>query len=560
MRRSGNFACARLIFGIVAASLHLAFTAAGAAQVSWGAAVSNGVGLADGTDLPAGDLVRLGSFNLTPAQIAANASNLPFLESHFVEFGRALIGDGNVAGDGVRHPAHWFANSTNSSDNLGIAGARIYYWIFNTVPGTTPNQIGIYTAPANSAWVFPADAQIPNTTSTDLSQVPHDSSGIIVGGFGVGTSDLSGSPLYNLAVVSSNSTPTPTPTVTPTPGGSPTPTPTPGSTPTPTVSPTVTPTPGGSPTPTPSATPAPSATPTASATPGSSATPTPSATPGSSGTPTPGSSPSPSATTGNTLANLSTRGVVETGENVLIGGFIVQGSGSKRVIIRAIGPSLQNAGVNGALTDPTLTLFDSHGTPLASNDNWGDSAQKQQIIDTQIAPSDPRESAILEALSPANYTAVVSGVDGSTGIALVEVYDLDSKGSSKLVNLSTRGHVQTGNGVLIGGFIVGGQSSEKLVFRAIGPSLARANPPIADALADPVLELHNAQGALIFSNDNWTESPQKQQFIDLGIAPTDQKESAILATLAPGNYTAVVSGGNGSSGIALVEVYNVTGR
>jgi hypothetical protein len=260
-----------------------------------------------------------------------------------------------------------------------------------------------------------------------------------------------------------------------------------------------------------------------------------------------------------TLANISTRGDVLTGDNVLIGGFIITGTDSKKVIVRAIGPSLGGQGVQGAMADPTLELHQTgDDTPIASNDNWMDAPNKQAIIDTGIAPTDPAESAILEdTLDPGSYTAIVRGANNSTGVALVEVFDLNSGTSPAiLANISTRGFVGTTDNVLIGGIIILGASDQQVLIRAIGPSLS--NQGVSGALADPVLELHDQDGNLIYSNDNWMDPPNDTAaIIATTIPPTDNAESAILITLAPGNYTAIVSGKNGTTGVALVEVYQI---
>ena len=247
------------------------------------------------------------------------------------------------------------------------------------------------------------------------------------------------------------------------------------------------------------------------------------------------------------LGNISTRLEVETGDNVLIGGFIITGTQPKELILRAIGPSLP---LGGTLADPTLELHDSTGAIIASNDNWR-STQEQAIIATGVAPVNDAESAIVMTLNPGDYTAIVRGANGGTGIGLVEAYDLDQSVDSKLANISTRGLVQTGDNVLIGGFIVLGESPAKTILRAIGPSLS-----IPGALADPTLELHDGNGTLLMSNDDW-KTDQESEIIATGIAPTKAAESAIVATLAPGNYTAIVRGKNNSTGIALVEVYQL---
>ncbi|MDQ6809085.1 MAG: hypothetical protein M3Z64_06620 [Verrucomicrobiota bacterium] len=254
--------------------------------------------------------------------------------------------------------------------------------------------------------------------------------------------------------------------------------------------------------------------------------------------------------------NISTRGDVGTGDDALIGGFIVQGNAAKKVIIRAIGPSLAIAGVKGSLADPVLELHDGSGKLLETNDDWQTSANKQAVIDSGIPPSDSRESAILQTLSPGNYTAIVRGAAGGVGVALVEVYDLD-RASGRLGNISTRGRVQTGDEVMIGGFIIGGEAPAKVLVRAIGPSLSTGNAPVAGALADPVLELHDSDGNLMATNDNWHDGVQAQEISDTTIAPSDSKESAIVASLNPGNYTAIVRGVSNSTGVALVEVYKL---
>jgi hypothetical protein len=245
------------------------------------------------------------------------------------------------------------------------------------------------------------------------------------------------------------------------------------------------------------------------------------------------------------LGNISTRALVETGDKVLIGGFIVTGTEPKKVIVRAIGPSLP---LTGLLLNPFLELHDSSGAIIVSNDNWR-TDQEQEIIATGLAPSNDNESAIVMTLNPDSYTAIVQGVAGGSGIALVEVYDLDQLVDSKLANISTRGLVETGDNVLIGGFIVLGDNAANVLLRAIGPSL-----PVAGSLADPTLELHDSNGTTLTLNDNW-RSDQESEILGTGIPPADDAESAILTTLSPGPYTAIVRGANNATGIALVEVY-----
>jgi hypothetical protein len=275
------------------------------------------------------------------------------------------------------------------------------------------------------------------------------------------------------------------------------------------------------------------------------------------------------------LGNISTRAFVQTGDNVMIGGFIVEGSGPKRVIIRAMGPELGAPPYNipNALTNPTLELHNSTGALIASNDNWVttivggiiSSNQVSEIRDSGHAPTDGRESAILADLSPGNYTAIVRGVDNMTGVALVEVYDLNTKAASILGNISTRSFVQTVDNVMIGGFIVQGTGPKRVIVRALGPELGAPPYNIPNALASPTLELHNGAGALIASNDNWQQTIiggviTRNQVADIqnsGHAPTDPSESAIVAELSPGNYTAIVRGVNDTTGVGLVEVYDL---
>ena len=274
------------------------------------------------------------------------------------------------------------------------------------------------------------------------------------------------------------------------------------------------------------------------------------------------------------LTNISTRALVETGENVVIGGFIVQGSEAKRVIIRAIGPELTQHGVPDALHNPTLELHDGTGALIASNDNWvttiigGIITQNQvrDIMNSGYAPSNGLESAIIADLQPGNYTAIVRGVNNTTGVGLVEVYDLNpgTISPSVLRNISSRSLVLEGDNVMSGGFIVQGSGTKRVIVRAIGTELTRYG--VQNVLTDPTLELHDGTGALIASNDNWQTTViggiiTKDQVTDIqnsGHAPTQPSESAIIAEeLPPGRYTAIVRGKNIIVGVALVEVYDL---
>jgi hypothetical protein len=233
----------------------------------------------------------------------------------------------------------------------------------------------------------------------------------------------------------------------------------------------------------------------------------------------------------------------------MIGGFIVSGTSKKSMALRALGPSLSKGGVKHPLSNPLLELHDSTGKLIALNDNW--TSLPPGTVIPELQPTSPNESVIVASLAPGSYTAVLRGVNGSTGIGLCELYDLDPNDSS-VRNISTRGDVGISDDAMIGGFIVGGTAPSKVIIRAIGPSLTAAG--VTGALPDPVLELHGSDGSLIFQNDNW-RTTQQQQIMDSGVAPTNDKESAIVATLAPGNYTAIVRGVANTTGVALVEVY-----
>jgi hypothetical protein len=255
--------------------------------------------------------------------------------------------------------------------------------------------------------------------------------------------------------------------------------------------------------------------------------------------------------TRNAVLNVSTRMQVQTGDNVLIGGFIVTGTETEKVVLRALGPSLGQAGVAGALQDTTLALHDGTGAVIASNDDWRTS--EAEVSATGIPPTNNRESAIVAMLAPGAYTAVVRGKNDTTGVGLIEAYDLDSAVASKLANISTRGPVEAGDKVMIAGFIVGGTKSSQVTVRALGPSLAASG--VTGVLADPTLELFGANGERFAINDNWKDS-QQAELVASGIAPSNDAEAAIIAALPPGPCTAVVRGNNGQTGVALVEAYN----
>ncbi len=249
---------------------------------------------------------------------------------------------------------------------------------------------------------------------------------------------------------------------------------------------------------------------------------------------------------------------VLTGSNVGIGGFIITGTGAKHVLIRAIGPSLTGSGVPNALADPVLELHGPGTFTTVNNDNWRDDpAQEALIIASGIAPTNDLESAIDANLNPGAYTAIVSGKNNTSGVGLVEVYDLSQAVPSKLGNISTRAFVGGGSDVVIAGFILGGNGgTDRVALRGIGPSLTAQGVP--NALADPVLELRNGNGVLLVSDNDWQDNPlQASALIAAGLAPANDLESGIVMTLPPGTYTALLAGLNDGTGVGLVEVYDL---
>ena len=248
---------------------------------------------------------------------------------------------------------------------------------------------------------------------------------------------------------------------------------------------------------------------------------------------------------------------VQTGDNVGIGGFIVSGSVPKRVIIRAIGPSLTRFGITDPLLDPVLELHGPAGFTTVINNNWRDT-QEDDIQATGIPPVNDFESAILRDLNPGAYTAIVRGNGNTSGVALVEVYDLNQSANSKLANLSTRAFVSTGDNIVIAGFLLSDNDTmDRVVIRGIGPSLAPGLFPVSAVLADPNLELRDANGSLLVSNNDWQDNPvQAAEITAAGLAPGNAREAAIAATLPPGLYTALLFGTANGTGIGVVEVYD----
>ncbi len=254
------------------------------------------------------------------------------------------------------------------------------------------------------------------------------------------------------------------------------------------------------------------------------------------------------------LANISTRVRVGTGEAAAIGGFIVVGETPKKVIVRALGPSLSSSGLSASklAADPTLELLDSSGAVIATNNSWREA--EAEVNATGIPPRDDAESAIVATLEPGSYTAVVHDARGAGGLALVEIYDLNPATGSELANISTRGHVQRGDNVMIGGFIVRGSEPSAVVVRAIGPSLASSG--VINPLPDPSLSVHDADGNVVAANEDWKQR-QQSELEAIQMAGSHDSEAAVIAELAAGSYTAVVSGGAGTTGVGLVEVYRL---
>ena len=251
------------------------------------------------------------------------------------------------------------------------------------------------------------------------------------------------------------------------------------------------------------------------------------------------------------LANISTRGRVTDGENVMIGGFIITGDIPRRIVLRGLGPSLARSGVQNPASDPVLTLFNSLGAVLASNDDWD--SHDPVVIVTGLAPTEAVESFLVATLPPGAYTTTLRS-NGSSGPALFELYQLDNSATSRAVNLSTRGRVGSGDDVMIAGFILTGNEAGRLGLRVLGPSLSEAG--ISDPLANPELGLYDGYGTLIFRNDDW-RSDQEAAIVEAGLAPPAEQESAMIATLPGGNYSAIARGVNGSEGVGLIEIYDL---
>jgi hypothetical protein len=256
------------------------------------------------------------------------------------------------------------------------------------------------------------------------------------------------------------------------------------------------------------------------------------------------------------LQNISTRAQVGTGEKVLIGGFIVTGSAPKKVLVRGRGPSLSASGIADPVHDPTLELYNStpNSAAIATNDNWQDS-QAQEITNSGLAPGSPLDSTIIQTLAPGAYTVIVRDKDtGAARLGIVEVFDVEPAVTAQLGNLSSRGFVGTGDNVLIGGVIIGpsGTGDGNILFRSLGPSLGSFG--VSGALPDPTLKLVDQNGAQLAVNDNWRANEAAIQAQAPSLAPSRDEESALIAILPPGQYTAIVEGKN-ATGVATVEAY-----
>jgi hypothetical protein len=412
-------------------------------------------------------------------------------------------------------------------------------------PTATPTATAAATATATSTPTATATATPTATPITTPSPTP------------TATATATAMPTATATAASTptataSSTPTATATATSTPTATPA-SPTPAATATATAAPTATA--ASSPTATATASASPSVNPLSSPTPMATATPT--AAPVATATPTATATAAATTTPATQTVNLSTRMRVQTGENVGIGGFIITGTAPKPVLVRAIGPSLSQFGVANALGDPLLELHGPGGFSTITNDNWRDDPlEALQIEATGIAPTNDFESAIDASLNPGSYTAVVRGSNNASGVGLIELYDLDQAVPAKLANISTRAFVSTADDIVIGGFqLRGNTGGNRIIVRGIGPSLAAFG--VANALANPTLELRDGNGALVVANNDWQDNPaQAAELTAAGLAPTNQSESGIAATLPPGAYTALLAGVNNGTGVGLLEIYD----
>ncbi|CAN5482802.1 hypothetical protein BH18VER1_BH18VER1_18140 [soil metagenome] len=257
------------------------------------------------------------------------------------------------------------------------------------------------------------------------------------------------------------------------------------------------------------------------------------------------------------LSNISARSRIAAGDDVGIDGFIVTGPGTKKVVLRGLGPSLANGEepIAGRLTNPRLELHEGNDQTLQVNDDFAEGPDAEMIAQAGLTPKDGRESAILAELSPGAYTVVLRGSGTETGVGLVELFDIGGAGEAQIGNLSARAFTSTGDNVLIGGLILSGSNPTPVLFRALGPALEQQG--VSNALADPILEVFDADGVKIASNDDWREAPNAAEIEATGLQPVDERESAILITAGGGAYTFIARGKESTEGAALVEAYRL---
>ena len=490
-------------------------------------------------------IVRLDATSGRPDSFDPNASE--------VVTAMAVQADGKILAGGYftsvgNLPRNFFArlsNDTAALQNLEVTPSVITWTRGGSSPNLTRATFELSTDNVNYTLLGHGTAAGSNWALTGLNLPTGQNIYIRARGYyssdGNSGSDSITESIRNAFLPGATPTPTPAPTITPSPTAT--------STPTPTTSPTATATPTSTATPSATPTPAPTATPTPAATPPPTPTPT--------VTPTPASTPSPTPTaTPSSLGNISTRVRVLSGDNALIGGLIATGTANKRVIIRAIGPTLADFGVPGVLQDPTLELYQG-STLITSNDDWRQSPQQAEIQNSGLAPNKDAESAIIATLTPnQGYTAIVRGKNGETGVGVVEAFDLDQGAASKLGNISTRGFVDVDDNVMIAGLIVSPNNgtSSKVLVRALGPTLGDFG--VSGFLANPTLDLVNSSGMVIRSNDNWRDS-QQSEIEAANLAPGHDEEAALVQRVPPGAYTAIVRGSGRTTGVGLIEAYNI---
>lgn len=491
------------------------------------------------------DMARLNAFMVSNAWYKLVPSNLSGMRNLITAGGSTVLLDDYVA-----------ASAT-------FDGTLLVAYIPPAHTGSITVDMAAMSAPARARWFDPTNAAytnigigLPNTGTRVFNPPGNNSTGEADWALIIDVPMVAPTPTITPSVTAT-ATATPTSTATTSASVPPTPTITPSVTATVTATPTSTATASASVPPTPTITPSVTATATATSTPTATAIGTVPPTPSASPTPTSTPIPTPTPTSVAQPINLSTRLRVQTDDNVGIGGFIITGGNPKHLLIRAIGPSLTQFGIPDALADPVLELHGPIPFVTVTDDNWRDDPlQEIAIIATGIPPANNLEAAIDATLDPGAYTAVVKGKNNSSGVGLIEVYDLSQAALAKLSNISTRAFAGTENNVVIAGFILGhSNGDDRIVVRGIGPSLAAAGVP--NVLENPTLELHDVNGALLLANNDWMDDPvQAAELSAAGLAPTNNLESGLSATLSPGLYTALLEGLNNSTGVGLIEVYD----